>query len=72
MEKIIDQIRSATETDLSHMLCSLIEAAASRVDVNCVCDICPVADRCSKGTPGFKALLKDSGDMNFDRFIIGL
>lgn len=72
MEKIIDQIRKASDEELSNMFCSLIEAAASRVDVNCVCDICPVADRCGKGAPGFKALLKDSDDMNFDRFIIGL
>ena len=68
----IEKIKNANEEQLSDMFCSLIQAAASRVDVNCVCELCPVSEKCGKGSPGFSAWLKDTTEMNFNKYIIEL
>lgn len=69
---LVDKIRSASEDELTTMFCSLVTAAASRVDVNSVCDICPVADKCENGKTRFGVWLKESEDLDFDQFVIRL
>ena len=65
-------IKTANEQELSNMFCSLMEAVASRKDNTDTCEICPLSAQCRKGDNGFTTWLKDSPELNFNKFIIGL
>ena len=65
-----EKLKVASEEELENMFCSLMTASASLVDANSVCDICPVANMCSKEKSGFVAFLEQNSELNFERFVV--
>ena len=68
----LEKIKNASDEQLDNMFCALMEAVASRVNANETCEICPLASKCTKGSAGFVNWLKETKELNFKEFIIGL